>query len=132
MTPEHEKYCRGLLDLEGGVMTGGPYAQDGPKLRVIFPGWTGGGNWNGAAFFPELGLLHHPVAGPRDAEQDGAEPDQPKHVTCVVVRTTRLRARHQLLGWGQGLAVSAAAVGRAHRGQREHGRCSLAHPPRVV
>ena len=57
VTPEHEAYCKGLLELEGGVMTGGPYAQYGPKLRVIFPGWTGGGNWNGSAFNPDLGYL---------------------------------------------------------------------------
>jgi quinoprotein glucose dehydrogenase len=57
VTPEHEKYCKGLLELEGGAMTGGPYAQYGPKLRVIFPGWTGGGNWNGSAFNPDLGYL---------------------------------------------------------------------------
>jgi quinoprotein glucose dehydrogenase len=55
VTPEHEQYCKGLLQLEGGVLTGGPYAQYGPKLRVIFPGWTGGGNWNGGTFIPELG-----------------------------------------------------------------------------
>jgi quinoprotein glucose dehydrogenase len=61
VTPEHEKYCRGLLELEGGVMTGGPYAQYGPKLRVIFPGWTGGGNWNGSAFNPDLGYLFLPT-----------------------------------------------------------------------
>ena len=60
VTSEHEKYCRGLLELEGGVMTGGPYAQYGPKLRVIFPGWTGGGNWNGSAFDPTLGYLFVP------------------------------------------------------------------------
>ena len=41
VTPEHEKYCKDLLELEGGVMTGGPYAQYGPKLRVIFPGLDG-------------------------------------------------------------------------------------------
>ena len=46
LTPEHEKYCRDLLALEGGVMTGGPYAQYGRKARIIFPGWTGGGNWS--------------------------------------------------------------------------------------
>jgi glucose dehydrogenase len=57
VTPEHEAYCKGLLELEGGVMTGGPYAQYGPKLRVIFPGWTGGGNWNGSAFNSDLGYL---------------------------------------------------------------------------
>ena len=61
ITPEHEKYCKGLLELEGGVMTGGPYAQYGPKLRVIFPGWTGGGNWNGSAFNPDLGYLFLPT-----------------------------------------------------------------------
>jgi quinoprotein glucose dehydrogenase len=57
VTPEHEAYCKELLTLEGGAMTGGPYPQYGPKLRVIFPGWTGGGNWDGAAFYPELGYL---------------------------------------------------------------------------
>ena len=57
VTPEHEEYCKELLVLEGGVMTGGPYAQYGPKLRVIFPGWTGGGNWNPTAFHPDLGYL---------------------------------------------------------------------------
>src|SRR5947207_15777354 len=57
VTPDHEKYCRGLLELEGGVMTGGPYAQYGPKRRVTFPGWTGGGNWNGSAVDPTLGYL---------------------------------------------------------------------------
>ena len=61
VTPEHEAYCKGLLELEGGVMTGGPYAQYGPKLRVIFPGWTGGGNWNGSAFNPDLGYLFVPT-----------------------------------------------------------------------
>ncbi len=38
VTPEHEKYCRDLLAMEGGALTGGPFAQYGPKLRVIFPG----------------------------------------------------------------------------------------------
>jgi hypothetical protein len=60
VTPEHEKYCRDLLALEGGALGGGPYAQYGPKLRVIFPGWTGGGNWNGSAFDPGLGYLFTP------------------------------------------------------------------------
>ncbi len=42
-------------------MTGGPYAQYGPKLRVIFPGWTGGGNWNCSAFNPDSGSLFTPT-----------------------------------------------------------------------
>jgi quinoprotein glucose dehydrogenase len=57
VTPEHEKYCKDLLALEGGAIGGGPYAQYGPKLRVIFPGWTGGGNWSTTAFHPGLGYL---------------------------------------------------------------------------
>ena len=58
VTPEHEAYCKGLLALEGGAIGGGPYAQYGPKLRVIFPGWVGGGNWSPPAFQPDLGYLY--------------------------------------------------------------------------
>jgi quinoprotein glucose dehydrogenase len=57
LTPEHDKACKDLLSLEGGVMTGGPYPEYGPKLRVIFPGWTGGSNWWGMAYDPNLGYL---------------------------------------------------------------------------
>ena len=57
VTPEHEAYCKELLALEDGAMGGGPYAQYGPKLRVIFPGWVGGGNWSPPAFHPDLGYL---------------------------------------------------------------------------
>jgi glucose dehydrogenase len=57
VTPEHEKYCRDLLASEGGALAGGPYAQYGPKLRVIFPSWIGGGNWGGTSFDPQLGYL---------------------------------------------------------------------------
>ena len=58
VTPEHEAYCKGLLALEGGAIGGGPYAQYGPKLRVIFPGWVGGGNWSTPAFNPDLGYIY--------------------------------------------------------------------------
>ncbi|MBZ5623181.1 MAG: pyrroloquinoline quinone-dependent dehydrogenase [Acidobacteriia bacterium] len=57
VTPEHERYCRALLAEEGGALTGGPYSQYGPKLRVIFPAWIGGGNWGGMSFDPHLGYL---------------------------------------------------------------------------
>jgi glucose dehydrogenase len=57
VTPEHESYCKALLAQEGGALTGGPYAQYGPKLRVIFPAWIGGGNWGGMSFDPHLGYL---------------------------------------------------------------------------
>jgi glucose dehydrogenase len=57
LTPEHDKACKDLLSLEGGVLTGGPYSEYGPKLRVIFPGWTGGGNWGGSSYDPKLGYV---------------------------------------------------------------------------
>ena len=57
VTPEHEKFCRELMALEGGAMTGGPYAQYGPKLRIIFPAWIGGGNWGGMSYDPQTGYL---------------------------------------------------------------------------
>ena len=57
LTPEHDKACKDLLSLEGGVLMGGPYAEYGPKLRIVFPGWTGGGNWGGTAFDPKLGYV---------------------------------------------------------------------------
>jgi len=57
VTPEHEAYCKQLLAIEGGAMTGGPFAQYGPKLRVIFPSWTGGTNWGGGSYDPQLGYI---------------------------------------------------------------------------
>jgi quinoprotein glucose dehydrogenase len=57
VTPEHEKYCRALLAMEGGAITGGPYNQYGPKLSVVFPSWTGGNNWGGGSYDPQLGYL---------------------------------------------------------------------------
>jgi glucose dehydrogenase len=58
LTPEHTAFCKQLLDLEGGVLTGGPYAQHGPRLRVVFPGWVGGGNWSTASYSPSLGYIY--------------------------------------------------------------------------
>jgi quinoprotein glucose dehydrogenase len=57
INPEHDKACKDILSLEGGVMAGGPYADYGPKLRIVFPGWTGGGNWGGSAYDPKLGYV---------------------------------------------------------------------------
>lgn len=58
VTPEHEAFCKELLSLEGGALMGGPYAQHGPKLRVVFPSWVGGGNWSTASYSPELGYIY--------------------------------------------------------------------------
>jgi glucose dehydrogenase len=57
VTPEHQSFCKELLSKEGGAMTGGPYAQYGPKVRVIFPSVIGGGDWGGVSFNPKLGYI---------------------------------------------------------------------------
>jgi len=57
VTLEQEKFCRELLASDGGHIGGGPYAQYGPKPRVVFPGVIGGGNWGGISFDPELGYI---------------------------------------------------------------------------
>ena len=60
VTPEHE-CCKGLLDLEGGAMTGGPCAQCGPKLPRDLSRLDGRRNWNGGAYDAALGLLFLPT-----------------------------------------------------------------------
>ena len=126
VTPEHEKYCRGLLELDGGVMTGGPYAQYGPRPRVIFPGWTGGGNWNGGAFIPDLGYLVLPTQDHGMLNKMVKSTEHPEHVRPPPARRRAAEHGHELLGRRQGLAVSAATLGRAGRGEREHGRHRVA------
>ena len=95
VTPEHEAYCKGLLALEGGAIGGGPYAQYGPKLRVIFPGWVGGGNWSPTATNPELGYIYvtsHDLANIRNKmvpSRDG---------TTLFSRVGRGQSSRQFLG----------------------------------
>jgi quinoprotein glucose dehydrogenase len=57
VTPEHAAYCQGLWDkykLSDSV----PYQpwQVGQDI-VVYPGAQGGGNWQGVAFHPPLGLI---------------------------------------------------------------------------
>ena len=118
ITPEHEAYCKGLLELEGGVMTGGPYAQYGPKLRVIFPGWTGGGNWNGSAFNPDLGYLFLPTQDHGMLNKMVKSTQIREHVRAQRPGQRAADARHEFLGraegwpcqqppWGELVAVNA-------------------------
>jgi glucose dehydrogenase len=57
VTPEHQKFCEGLLAADGGVRTGGPYQPYGTKLTLNFPGMFGGSDWGGVSFDPRLGYL---------------------------------------------------------------------------
>lgn len=56
LTPEHAQYCRELWDTNN-LYTQGPFTPAGvDRFMVTFPSTIGGGNWNGVAFDPGLGL----------------------------------------------------------------------------
>ena len=61
VTPEHESVLQGSA-------RAGRRRDDGRPVRAVWteaprdlPGWTGGGNWNGSAFNPDLGYLFVPT-----------------------------------------------------------------------
>ena len=56
--PEHEKFCRDLVEKIGGVHSEGAYTPYSSKeIRVIFPGQQGGPNYGGVAVDPSLGYV---------------------------------------------------------------------------
>ena len=125
VTPEHEKYCRDLLAMEGGALTGGPFAQYGPKLRVIFPGWTGGTNWGGGSFDPQAGIRVRRYQESGEFQQVGfarrrqrLSPGGPRQCTS--------EDGGLLLGRQEALAVPETTVGGTRRSEREFGRHRVA------
>ena len=56
--PEHEKFCRELVEKIGGIHNEGAYTPYSSKeIRVIFPGQQGGPNYGGVAVDPGLGYV---------------------------------------------------------------------------
>lgn len=56
--PEHEKFCRDLVEKIGGIHNEGPYTPYSSKeFRIIFPGQQGGPNYGGVAIDPDLGYV---------------------------------------------------------------------------
>ena len=56
--PEHEKFCRELVQKIGGIHNYGPYTPYSSKeFRIIFPGQQGGPNYGGMAVDPGLGYV---------------------------------------------------------------------------
>jgi len=56
LTPDHLAYCKDLWE-KNGMYTNGPFTPAGTDgTMVTFPSTIGGGNWNGVAFDPTLGL----------------------------------------------------------------------------
>jgi quinoprotein glucose dehydrogenase len=53
--PEHEKFCRDLVEKIGGIHSLGPYTPYSSKeFRILFPGQQGGPNYGGVAVDPAL------------------------------------------------------------------------------
>jgi quinoprotein glucose dehydrogenase len=56
--PEHEKFCRDLVEKMGGIHNLGPYTPYSSKeYRVIFSGQQGGVNYGGVSVDPSLGYV---------------------------------------------------------------------------
>jgi glucose dehydrogenase len=56
--PEHEKFCRDLVEKIGGLHNEGPYTPYNEKeFRVVFPGQQGGANYGGVSIDPKLGYV---------------------------------------------------------------------------
>jgi glucose dehydrogenase len=59
VTPEHEAFCRALLEKDGGMAYGGPFNPYGLKATINFPGTLGATNWHGGSYDPALGYLFY-------------------------------------------------------------------------
>lgn len=56
--PEHEKFCRDLVEKIGGIHNYGPYTPySTQEYRVIFSGQQGGPNYGGVSVDPALGFV---------------------------------------------------------------------------
>jgi len=56
--PEHEKFCRDLVEKMGGIHNYGPYTPySSQEYRVIFSGQQGGPNYGGVSVDPALGFV---------------------------------------------------------------------------
>jgi quinoprotein glucose dehydrogenase len=56
--PQHEKFCRDLVEKMGGIHNQGAYTPYSSKeIRVIFPGQQGGPNYGGVSVDPTLGYV---------------------------------------------------------------------------
>ena len=55
ISKESHKYVAGIL---ANIRTGGQYVPPSKEGTMIFPGFDGGGEWGGAAYDPESGLLY--------------------------------------------------------------------------
>jgi len=89
--PEHEKFCRDLVEKIGGVHNLGPYTPYSSKeYRVIFSGQQGGPNYGGVAVDPTLNYV---FVNTRDVAGLGRMDKQDDKDVVAYRRTTPLPGR---------------------------------------
>lgn len=77
VTPEHEKVCRDLYEIEG-LHNDGPFTRYGTTGSIVFPGTLGASNWHGASYNPELGYLFVNVLELADIGKVSRQPEGSK------------------------------------------------------
>jgi quinoprotein glucose dehydrogenase len=89
--PEHEKFCRDLVEKIGGIHNLGPYTPySSTEYRVIFSGQQGGPNYGGVAVDPNL---HYVFVNTRDVAGLGRMDKSPDGDLVAYRRSTPLPGR---------------------------------------
>ena len=117
VTPEHEAYCKGLLELEGGALTGGPYAAVRAEAGGDFSGMDRRRQLERFGVQSRSRISVHADAGRRHAEQDDQEHPRREHVRAQRTRQRSADDGDEFLGrtegwpcqqppWGELIAVN--------------------------
>jgi glucose dehydrogenase len=86
--PEHEKYCRDLVEKIGGIHNLGAYTPNSDKeIRVVFPGQQGGANYGGVSVDPKMGYV---FVNTRDVGGMGRMDKQPETDVVAYRRSSPL------------------------------------------
>jgi len=89
--PEHEKFCRDLVEKMGGIHNYGPYTPySSQEYRVIFSGQQGGPNYGGVSVDPALGFV---FVNTRDVAGIGRLDKSPDGDLVAYRRSTPLAGR---------------------------------------
>jgi glucose dehydrogenase len=96
--PEHEKFCRDLVEKIGGIHNEGPYTPYSSKeFRILFPGQQGGANYGGVSVDPKLGYV---FVNTRDVGGMGRMDKQPESDNVAYRRFSPLgRGTHFARFW---------------------------------
>jgi quinoprotein glucose dehydrogenase len=111
--PEHEAFCKDLVEKIGGVHSLGPYTPYSEKeFRVIFPGQQGGANYGGVSVDPKLGYV---FVNTRDVGGMGRMDKQPETDQVAYRRFSPLgRGTHYARFWDPAKLLPCQATPWSH------------------